>query len=177
MNNFHQNTCIRFVPLTMEKLYVYISKFVNDIECQCCATSIGFTEQVMIVMIVILDKPCYQLGTVVHKLRHAISLGHKLQRSDRDDHITVNNENILTNFTDQFDKMKALENKLASKYNHTSIMHYSGGVFFKSAKTKAIIFNGSSKLLPVKRKYGLSEMEIRALNDLQLHYKNVKKPS
>lgn len=153
MNNFHQNTCIRFVPRTVEKFYVYISKFVPDIDCRCCATSIGYTGQVVVV---ILGNSCYQLDTVLHELGHAIGLGHEHQRSDRDDNITVKKENILTNFTDQFDKMKTFEDKLASEYDTNSIMHYESGAFSKSAKLKTIIFKESSKLMPVSRRYGLS---------------------
>ena len=64
---------------------------------------------------------------VAHELGHVIGLMHEHQRPDRDNYITINYENILEKFHDQFYKMSSNYWKYDYKkypYDYNSIMHY-----------------------------------------------------
>ena len=63
-----------------------------------------------------------QFGIPVHEIGHALGMWHEQQRSDRDDYIRVNWENVNDRYRGQFNK--AYTHNLV-QYNYGSIMHYS----------------------------------------------------
>jgi hypothetical protein len=73
-----------------------------------------------------LDVECWNIPTLIHELGHSFGLTHEQQRSDRDDYVIINEENIgggflglntETNFARQ-------DTKNFSEYDFLSIMHY-----------------------------------------------------
>lgn len=66
-----------------------------------------------------------RVSTPLHELMHALGVFHEHTRPDRDDFITVNEENIPENRLRSFN-VKAADsvNLHGTKYDYKSIMHY-----------------------------------------------------
>lgn len=66
-------------------------------------------------------------GTILHELLHGLGFRHEHQRPDRDKFISINSENILPEFVDQFEIIhfrSYFEIQMHSDYDYDSIMHY-----------------------------------------------------
>ena len=73
-----------------------------------------------------------QFGVMVHEIGHTLGLWHEQERSDRDEHITILNENIGFNSA-QF--IKKNTDSLGVPYDVCSVMHYNSFVREKKAYT------------------------------------------
>ncbi|XP_045101688.1 blastula protease 10-like isoform X2 [Portunus trituberculatus] len=82
-----------------------------------------------------IDNNCQKLSIVVHEIGHAIGLFHEQMRSDRDEHVTINWQNIHEGMKINFEKEKQYEDNRGVPYDYTSIMHYSGKAFNKNDRT------------------------------------------
>ena len=69
-----------------------------------------------------------QLSIVVHEIGHAIGLFHEQMRSDRDEHVIINWQNIYEDTKSNFVKEEQFEHNKGVPYDYTSIMHYDGKV-------------------------------------------------
>ena len=88
INEYHAKTCIRFVPHMGEKDYISIVS--SESGCWSSVGRIGGRQEVNFQAPGCLNK----VGTVIHELMHAIGFLHEQNRSERDDHITVNWANV-----------------------------------------------------------------------------------
>ncbi|XP_055505954.1 low choriolytic enzyme-like [Leucoraja erinacea] len=78
-----------------------------------------------------LEKPgCVHFGVVAHEFLHAIGFQHEQSRSDRDEHITIFQDNIISGQEYNFNRLNT--NNLGTKYDYGSIMHYGKTAFAKS---------------------------------------------
>ncbi|HTB83122.1 MAG TPA: M12 family metallopeptidase [Candidatus Sulfotelmatobacter sp.] len=66
-------------------------------------------------------------GTVVHEIGHALGLVHEFERSDRDNYVTINTNNIGTNEIFNFVLLTGTTNE--TPYDFLSVMHYSRTAF------------------------------------------------
>jgi len=62
-----------------------------------------------------------QFGIPVHEILHALGMWHEQMRSDRDDWIKINWNNIHSRYRSQFTKLNTLN---LVQYNYGSVMHY-----------------------------------------------------
>ena len=69
---------------------------------------------------------------------HAIGFWHEHSREDRDEHVTIDFNNIRTNKTFNFEKKNHLVAQLIGEYDLCSIMHYSQTAFSKRIWLKTI---------------------------------------
>jgi hypothetical protein len=81
-----------------------------------------------------LSKSCWTRATLLHELGHALGLIHEHQRPDRDQFVTIHEENIKPSFlalntTVNFEIQKA---QLETPYDFLSIMHYPRRAFSKN---------------------------------------------
>ncbi|KFM81504.1 Astacin-like metalloprotease toxin, partial [Stegodyphus mimosarum] len=129
MKFLKNNTCIQFVPRTIEKDYIRIVKGSG------CNSKLGRGNGG--VRDVSLGDGCYKLGTVIHELVHSIGFHHEQTRSDRDQYITIHWENIKKGHEHNFEKFKPMENTLLLKYDYNSIMHY-GSMSFSKDKSRGL---------------------------------------
>ncbi|KAF8792952.1 Astacin-like metalloprotease toxin 1 [Argiope bruennichi] len=162
IEQYHQNTCIKFKIRTNEPDYVNI--FAGR---GCYSTSIG-KKKYGGRQDVSLGLGCGFIGTVVHELGHAIGLSHEHSRSDRDLHITVYKNNIDPNRIGQFNITDPKIEFKTTRYNCESIMHYGEYAFsikpqvLKSMEAK----DGKTKLLEPYDKAGLTNTDIQMVKDL-----------
>ena len=64
---------------------------------------------------------CDTVGVAVHELGHVLGMAHEQKRNDRDQHITVNFNNIKPDWKSQFTAGDAF---VAGEYDYESVMHY-----------------------------------------------------
>ncbi|VDP37130.1 unnamed protein product, partial [Heligmosomoides polygyrus] len=78
-----------------------------------------------------LGSGCETVGTAVHEIGHALGLFHTMSRYDRDQHITINFDNVKTDYLDQFTlQTPATTNNYDVPYEHGSVMHYGASRLF-----------------------------------------------
>jgi hypothetical protein len=78
----------------------------------------------------ILNLSNFSRSTIIHELGHSLGFSHEHQRYDRDNYVTILEENIRPgyahNFTKypQFDGSGNIYSRVYSEYDYASIMHY-----------------------------------------------------
>ncbi|GFU15346.1 astacin-like metalloprotease toxin 1 [Trichonephila clavipes] len=150
--DYHNHTCVRFIPRTNEKDYVKIF-YGNG-----CNSHVGKArgEQVMS-----LGKGCHEVGTIVHELGHVLGFYHEHSRSDRDDYIVIHLENVQKGMESNFEKLSPSQNILLSPFDYGSIMIYGNKAFSKDGKSHTLdAKNGQTLYYPYDKK-GMTESDIR----------------
>ncbi|GFU22127.1 astacin-like metalloprotease toxin 1 [Nephila pilipes] len=104
---------------------------------------------------------CLDLGTIMHELMHAIGFMHEQNRSDRDDYLIINWDNIKTGFEHNFNKLKPNQNWLINEFDYDSIMIYSETSFSKDGKVKT--------MLPKKKGVVLTDVFYRFPTDSDIY--------
>ena len=72
--------------------------------------------------------------TAIHEFMHALGVYHQHTRYDRDNYITVNEDNIISESAkSQFNKLsESAANVYNTPYSYESVMHYGSSVSIKS---------------------------------------------
>uniref|UniRef100_A0A8C9YBB4 Metalloendopeptidase n=1 Tax=Sander lucioperca TaxID=283035 RepID=A0A8C9YBB4_SANLU len=140
MQGFHSKTCIRFVPRKNETDYIMGGRQVLSLSRQ----------------------GCLYYGIIQHEVNHALGFQHEQTRSDRDDYVTINWDNIDPQMAYNFYKQST--NNLNTPYDYTSIMHYGRTAFS---------INGKDSITPIPnpnvqigQRQGLSSWDIIRINKL-----------
>ena len=119
-----QKTPIRFRERTNESAYVRI---VNG---SGCSSNVGRTGSAQNLS---LSSPgCRRIGTVAHEFFHALGFQHEQTRSDRDQFVTINFDNIQSGKEFNFNMANTSSNMDIGSYDYNSIMHYSARAFSKN---------------------------------------------
>ncbi|GIY03143.1 astacin-like metalloprotease toxin 1 [Caerostris extrusa] len=129
MKYLSDRTCIKFVRREKEKDYIRI--FSGD----GCYSHWGMTGNIQPLS---LGDGCYDLGTIMHELTHAIGFKHEQNRSDRDDYLYIYYDNIQPGYEGNFIKLKPHENRLINEFDYYSIMIYSETSFSVDGKRKTM---------------------------------------
>ncbi|XP_044060602.1 high choriolytic enzyme 1-like [Siniperca chuatsi] len=119
MQVFHSQTCIRFVPRTNEYDYISIE---NKEGCFSALGRVGGSQ-----VLSFNRQGCLVSGIMQHEMNHALGFQHEQTRSDRDDYIWINWENINPQMAYNFYKQPT--NNLNTPYDYSSIMHYGRTAF------------------------------------------------
>merc|ERR1712010_254267 len=114
---------------------------------------------------------CMDPGTIEHEFYHAIGVWHTQSRTDRDDHVKINFENIIDG--DQHNFVKKSESEVSEfglPYDFESVMHYSDTAYSKNGKRTIETIDPSKQdiigkatgvsegdILLVKRMYGCTD--------------------
>ncbi|KAH3882757.1 hypothetical protein DPMN_006702 [Dreissena polymorpha] len=124
MDEYHQKTCIRWVPRNAEKDFVHFKQISG---CYSSIGRIGGEQEIS------LTGYCLKKGTAVHEMMHALGFWHEQSRPDRDNWVHV----ILSNVEDgkeyNFEKLTTSQaDTLGVSYDYDSVMHYSKYSFSKN---------------------------------------------
>lgn len=84
-----------------------------------------------------IGKNCDKFGIVVHELGHVVGFWHEHTRPDREHHVVIEKNNIMTGQEYNFNKLTEEDvNSLGQPYDYDSIMHYARNTFSKGTISK-----------------------------------------
>ncbi|XP_046443279.1 low choriolytic enzyme-like [Daphnia pulex] len=162
MNEYHENTCIKFVPRTSEKNYIRIYKKGSGCSSYVGMVNIGSQD-------VSLDDGCVSRirpGIVLHELMHAAGFFHEHTRPDRDTFVRINFENILEKHVFNFNTNDASKvTTLGLPYDYDSVMHYSRYAFAID-KTRPTITPVPNENVEIGNRRKFSSLDLLKLNAL-----------
>ncbi|XP_018551653.1 LOW QUALITY PROTEIN: low choriolytic enzyme-like [Lates calcarifer] len=154
MKDFETKTCIRFIPRWSQVAYLNIEPRFG------CASLLGYVGDKQGLSLQRFG--CVQKGIIQHELLHALGFYHEHTRSDRDQYVKINWENIHEYFAYNFDK-KDTDN-LNTPYDYSSVMHYGKTAFgINGLETITPIPDPSA---PIGQRNGLSDIDILRINRL-----------
>ncbi|XP_075948945.1 high choriolytic enzyme 1-like [Anarhichas minor] len=131
MKAYHSSTCLRFVPRRNENDYISVENKAG------CFSSLGRTGGRQVLSLN--RQGCIYYGIIQHEINHALGFQHEQTRSDRDNYVRINWENINPQMAYNFHKQDT--NNLNSPYDYSSIMHY--------GKTAFSIQHGKDSITPI----------------------------
>ncbi|XP_021002970.2 astacin-like metalloprotease toxin 5 [Parasteatoda tepidariorum] len=155
-NDYHRNTCVRFVPRSNEQNYIKI------FSGQGCYSYVGKINGEQAVS---LGNGCLYAGTVVHELGHALGFYHEQSRSDRDSYLIIYLENVAENMRFNFNKLSPHQNVLYNTFDYNSIMIYGNKSFSTNGKDTMVARNGQ-KLSDPYNKQGMTRNDIERVNKM-----------
>ncbi|XP_026091537.1 high choriolytic enzyme 1-like isoform X1 [Carassius auratus] len=155
MSTFHSKTCIRFVPRSTQTDYISIENRDG------CFSSYGRTGGKQVVSLRRND--CVYHGLVQHELLHALGFYHEHTRSDRDQYVRINWDNIIPDKVDNFQKQKT--NNQNTPYDYGSVMHY-GKTTFSIRYGLETIIPIPDKTVEIGQSQGMSNIDILRVNKL-----------
>ncbi|XP_053603288.1 tolloid-like protein 1 [Plodia interpunctella] len=144
MRHWENFTCVKFVERDpdMHKDYIVFT----ERPCGCCSfvgKRGGGAQAISI------GKNCDKFGIVVHELGHVVGFWHEHTRPDRDRHVQIIRDNIMTGQEYNFNKLTEEEvNSLGQTYDYGSIMHYATNTFSKGTFLDTILpleFDGKTR--------------------------------
>lgn len=164
MKEYHDKTCIKFVPRTRESAYINIMKGGG------CYSSVGRTSRKQDVS---LGPGCVHTHIIVHEFMHALGFFHEQSRTDRDKYVTIHWDNIIPSMKHNFNSYGQDKiDHLGASYDLCSVMHYFDTAFAKARGLKTITKKTSGGCV-IGRSRELSDTDMRKLNTL---YKCSGKP-
>ncbi|MBI38643.1 MAG: hypothetical protein CMF59_03525 [Leptospiraceae bacterium] len=128
--HWEQYAKIDLFERTTETGYI---NFVQPASSSTCSAVVGYQGTAQEIN---LGTDC-SAGNAVHEIGHALGLMHTQQRNDRDHHVRVYTENILSGYESQYAKLGTYGLDIG-RYDIESIMHYGSLSFAKSVSHPAM---------------------------------------
>nr|VFU02998.1 mRNA [Oulactis sp. MM-2018] len=155
IQEYNKYSCIRVVPRTSEKDYIYV---ISGGGCYSSLGKSGGRQRLS------LGRGCEHKGIAVHEIMHALGFFHEQSRIDRDNYISIHWANIMPGVGYNFKKYShGQADTLGEPYDYGSIMHYPRRAFSRNGK-ETIVPKKSGVTIGQRR--GLSRIDIRQLNKL-----------
>nr|BAI68379.1 hatching enzyme [Paralichthys olivaceus] len=154
LKDLEWKTCIRFVPRIRQRAYLSFEPRYG------CASLLGHVGDKQVVSLQ--RYGCIRRGIIQHEVLHALGFYHEHTRSDRDEYIRINWDNINEYFTYNFRKMDT--NNLNTPYDYSSVMHYGRTAFGRfRAETMTPIPDPS---VAMGQRNGMSHIDVLRINRL-----------
>ncbi|KAJ0060552.1 hypothetical protein NL108_016016 [Boleophthalmus pectinirostris] len=154
LRDFHSQTCIRFVP--RQNQYDYIT-----IENQSgCFSSLGRQRGRQVLSLNRMG--CVDKGVIQHEFNHALGFKHEQTRSDRDQYVQINWENMDPSMAYNF--YRSDTNNQGTPYDYGSIMHYGRTAFSNNGRDT--ITPLSNTQVYIGQRQALSPWDIKRINML-----------
>jgi len=155
---YREKTCISFVERTLEPNYIYIRKTGGG--CSSYVGRQGGRQQIS------LDSSCFRtFGTPIHELMHASGFYHEQSRTDRDDWIIINWDNIQPGKENNFNSYdETVIQTLGTQYDYGSVMHYSAYGFAIDSSIPTIFVRVEGAEIGQRTRF--SETDLLKLNTL-----------
>nr|XP_046228167.1 low choriolytic enzyme-like [Scatophagus argus] len=154
MKDFESDTCIRFIPRATQRAYLSIEPRYG------CFSLLGHTGDKQVLSLQRFG--CTQHGIIQHELLHSLGFYHEHTRSDRDQYVRINWDNIMKYSVSNFQKMDS--NHLNTPYDYSSVMHYGRTAFGKHGSETITPIPDPS--VPIGLRDGLSDIDIIRINRL-----------
>ncbi|WP_207001639.1 M12 family metallopeptidase [Trinickia mobilis] len=150
---FNAETPIRFVPRTSsDENFVYF-RFRAAKGCWSSLGMVGGRQDIH------LAQGCAVKGTVMHEMMHAVGFMHEQKRPDRDNHVTVNLDNVSGGHENNFAIVSNASSVLHGDYDYGSILHYGRYAFSKNNKPTI----DAPKGIEIGQRRGFSELDKAAI--------------
>ncbi|KAL3059750.1 hypothetical protein OYC64_014363 [Pagothenia borchgrevinki] len=121
-DQFRLKSCIDFKPRDSEEYYIHVQKLNG------CYSYIG--KVISNGQNISIGSNCDSISIVEHEFLHALGFYHEQSRYDRDDYVTIVNENIREGYENNFDKQSnETTTTQGVPYDFWSVMHYGTGYF------------------------------------------------
>lgn len=125
IEHWNNNTIIQLVRRGDETDYVYFTLDLAD-----CNSFVGRKRGKQTILCALTSSAGFGMRSVVHEIGHAVGLFHEHTRLDRNNHVTINFDNVPNDLHRQFDYPKDKNGKPIpsidlDEYDFLSVMHYS----------------------------------------------------
>ncbi|XP_078540503.1 embryonic protein UVS.2-like isoform X4 [Lissotriton helveticus] len=155
LEDFNTLTCIKLVNRTTETDYLSITS-ANG--CWSYIGKVGGGQTVSLE-----ESSCMSKGIIQHEVDHSLGFFHEHVRSDRDEYVDVQLQNIAEGEWGNFRKQET--NNLDLPYDFESVLHYGRYTFSKTPGQPSIIPKPDPNV-EIGQRYGLSPLDVAKLNKL-----------
>jgi hypothetical protein len=150
--------CIRIFPRETQPDFVYIQDYSG---CSSYVGRIGGSQRMSLV-----DSCVQRHGTIMHEFLHALGFHHEQKRTDRDDFVEINWDNIQEGTENNFVKLDETQiTLLNTTYDYGSVLHYSAYGFAIDPSIPTIIPHDPDA--EIGQRVTLSPLDIERV---QIHY-------
>lgn len=137
MRHISDRTCISFKLRSNEDDYLFIHSG------RWCTSYVGRVGGPQGLSLERSSTCANHIGTIIHELVHSLGFLHMHQHTNRDQYISVMNENISDGEVRQFRKSAAWEaSNFGTPYDYYSIMHYGTHAFSKNGRPTILTHGG-----------------------------------
>lgn len=105
---------------------------------------------------------CIYKGIVQHEINHSLGFYHEHTRSDRDNYVVINWQNISPSMQSNFNKENT--NNLNTPYDYSSVMHYGNTAF--SINGLPTITPIPNPTVAIGQRVDMSNIDIQRINTL-----------
>jgi len=152
IHDYEKYTCLRFHRRKKERSYMLF------FEGQGCSSLVGIHHGPNKIS---LSSGCWNKGTAIHEMGHALGFHHEQSRPDRDDYLIIHKENIPKDLLNNFDIEKDIDSR-GTPYDYRSVMHYDKTAFGRGRITMETTDKYYTDLIGTGN--GFSAMDIKQFN-------------
>uniref|UniRef100_A0AB38ZEJ4 Metalloendopeptidase n=1 Tax=Oncocephalus sp. TaxID=2944721 RepID=A0AB38ZEJ4_9HEMI len=169
MRFIESKTCIKFVPYDPKLKFNAVLLITNAAGCKA---SLGYAKGQRILNL----SPSQCLvknGIVHHEMLHVLGLKHEHSRPDRDEYVTIIQENIAPGQEHNFEKASPLEYTTYDiPYNYLSVMHYPINAFSIDPSRVTLLPKGAVNIKLMGQRVKATNWDLKKIN---LMYKCTEK--